>query len=297
VKAIQEPTNAYDKALYLMPTPLSKCVTAIKNPFQRQRPFLFIPDIAPAILSPGIYRIRRGSPAFSSVEALTAIGASWGRPNPRCESPVIRPTTGFDLVDVDVVITSKHISESFAVNFEPTHQGFHINDPKRAEVLKVLSFIMGAGNILYAFHGPRIEDLNSICNAGLGVTSKTDGRFGTGVYTTLNMEYAIKYSFGEFDPPGQKRLSTKDSCCPVVMFACALGQVYPIIPSDFKKNCVDSEFRGKPVTPGFDAHVVCVNNECGYQEVPQERCQYVKIVTGQTDRLLPLAVLWFKKSG
>jgi hypothetical protein len=153
-----------------------------------------------------------------------------------------------------------------------------------------------AVNAFYCFHGPRREHLDSVCSTGLVATRAMDaGYFGSGCYSTLNIEYAIKYARGEFDDASSRRPPAEDGRYAVIMFAASVGMAYPVTRDvDYQTDAQKSNFFGRPLQAGFDCHVVCVNESIGCQAVNRQECQYVEVVIDQVSQMLPLAVLWFE---
>jgi hypothetical protein len=150
-----------------------------------------------------------------------------------------------------------------------------------------------AVNTFYSFHGTTADIVPHICSNGLVAVRSTDaGYFGSGCYSTLNIEYALSYATG--DHVGER----KPGPYPVVMFACSVGMAYPVTRGvDYSAGGNGrSDFFGKPLKPGFDCHVVCVNAASGFQAVDRDRCEYVEVVIEQESQMLPVAVLWFEEN-
>jgi hypothetical protein len=166
-----------------------------------------------------------------------------------------------------------------------------------------------AANTIYCFHGPRREHLDNICTNGLVATRAMDaGYFGSGCYSTLNIEYAIKYAHGVLDQ-NNSRPPSADGRYPVIMFAASVQLAYPVTRAvDYPAHDAntasssssngrvknESRFFGRPLERGFDCHVVCVNENTNFQAVNRQDCQYVEVVISQEIQMLPLAVLWFE---
>ena len=158
-------------------------------------------------------------------------------------------------------------------------------------------------NTTYCFHGPRREHVDSICSTGLvSVRALDAGFFGSGCYSTPNIEYAARYARGDFDSPvAAVRRPSPDGRYPVIMLAACVGMCYPITPDTDYGNTAGvpdghSDYFGRPLRPGFDCHCVCVSDLFGMQAVPREHCQYMELVHDQQSDLLPIAVLWFESS-
>jgi hypothetical protein len=201
---------------------------------------------------------------------------------------------GFRLVSVEAVIRDQMSCNAYEARqanlVNRRHTGVaHFNFPTRdfsAQQLNVLSALRdlfqerapGVGsravNTLYAFHGPRCENVDSVCMNGLTAVRALDaGYFGSGCYLTLNIEYALRYAYGEFDVPPYTRRRPVDGRFPVIMFAVSVGMAYPVTPDvDYSSGQHHSDYFGRPLKPGFDCHVVCVNENMGFQAVNRQDC-------------------------
>mgnify|MGYP001608479610 CR=1 FL=1 len=85
---------------------------------------------------------------------------------------------------------------------------------------------------LYALHGCGVATLELILRHGFAALHRSDGGyFGRGIYTTINAEYAARYSDGSLSPDGLSPPVGRDSrwmpsgCYPVVL--CAVGVCLP----------------------------------------------------------------------
>lgn len=232
-----------------------------------------------------------------------------------------RPVAGFRLARVQAVVPetytlSGYNSAQARMNALRVSGGAHFNQDSedfslaQVHVLNVLrdSFLEKAPgssnrtvNTLYCYHGPRREHVSSICSNGMVAVGGMDaGYFGSGCYTTLNMEYAVKYAHGDFDtdangvPTGRR--ASPNGLYPVIMLAATVGMAYPVTREvDYQPGQATSQFFGRPLKRGFDAHVICVNERSAYQAVSRDQCEYVELVIEQQAQLLPLAVLWFER--
>ena len=121
--------------------------------------------------------------------------------------------------------------------------------------------------------------MEDICRDGLvPLQTSDDGYFGLGCYSSLNIEYALRYSRGDFaknarQPPG-------DGLYPVIMLFACVGTAYPITPREnyganaiIRNGTSYSNFFGRPLAMGFDSHVACVNEESGFQAVDKSSYQ------------------------
>ena len=121
-----------------------------------------------------------------------------------------------------------------------------------------------------------------------------------GCYTTPSLEYAAQYASGELCKDGPRSPNT-EGCWPVMMFAAAVGLVYPVTRAKAYANPTDlssrSAFFGKPLFNGaVDTHVAGVAEMYGFQAAPIDEMQYLELVSGERQSLHPLAVLWVKRS-
>jgi hypothetical protein len=126
------------------------------------------------------------------------------------------------------------------------------------------------------------------------------GYFGSGCYSTLSIEYAVRYAAGRFDKPGSAaRPVPEDRRYPIIMFACCTSTAYPITPNADYGNVPNvpvgfCDYFGRSLKPHFDCHVICVSELSGCQAVNRKDCQYVEVVIEQEAQMLPIAVLWFE---
>jgi hypothetical protein len=254
--------------------------------------------------------VARSSSLFQFCRLLCRTGGSW-LPSPN-------PVAGYRLVAVQAVLHDESVYAGYETrqgqmlqqrvkggkyfNFETTsmnktqllvleglRQQFLERRPD-ADPLAVNSF--------YCFHGPRREHLESVCSTGLVATRGMDaGDFGSGCYSTLNIEYAIQYSHGKFDCETNRRPPSPDGRYPVVMFAASTLVVYPVTRDvDYRPDADQSDYFGRPLKPSFDCYVACVNRRTNFQAVDRDACQYMEVVIDQQSQMLPLAVMWFEEN-
>jgi hypothetical protein len=286
----------------------------IQVPFERFAPHRLVAGILPVNTGRGLHLVASTSPLHHYCRALCEQGGSW-RDGPS-------PVAGFRLSFVQAVVHNEAYYASYTSKQERLRDqrlgggdyfNFVTNQLTREQLL-VLSALRDnyqetapnaspkATRTFYCFHGPRLEHLESICRTGLVATRALDaGFFGSGCYSTLNIEYAVRYACGDFDPPERRRAPPADGRFPVIMLAASVSMAYPITPfADYGHvegaplGC--SDYFGRPLKSGFDCHVVCVNHSSGYQAVNRDMCQYVEIVIEQESQMQPIAVLWFERT-
>jgi hypothetical protein len=163
-------------------------------------------------------------------------------------------------------------------------------------------------NTVYSYNAPHLDALDGIISNGMDAKGRRDaGYFGVGVYSTLNIEYALQYAAP--NPSGRYA---------VIMFASFVSMAYPVTVA---VDCTDenghsvlpSKLHGQPLINPFDGHVVCVNyGRATSQQVPDQAvdtgdekdhvlavpaadCRYVELVLKEK-QMLPVAILWFVKS-
>jgi hypothetical protein len=227
---------------------------------------------------------------------------------------------GFRLVNVQAVLHSLNAyggyeDRQFKMTNRRLKGGDHFNFETRtldANQLMVLSALRDqyherrpgsnprSTNTFYSFHGPRTEHVQSICENGIVATRSLDaGFFGSGCYSTLNIEYALRYARGDFDPHDKGRSGPSDGRYPIIMFAATVSMAYPLTPGiDYSTAAVGggySDYFGKPLKAGFDCHIVCVNEASGFQAVNRDQCEYAEVIIEQESQMLPVAVLWFEE--
>jgi hypothetical protein len=281
------------------------------SPFVRYQPHRCSPSVVAAD-GRGIHDVSNTSPLFAFCEAMCMTGGS-------CIHGVSNRIAGYRLSLVQAVTHSLGRYMGYedellrSSNNRKTGMQFfnyaireleknqlHVLDSLRSHFQeRAPGTDSRSANTFYSFHGCRCEHVENICENGIVATRATDaGYFGSGCYSTLNMEYAARYAYGEFDDPSVARTS-RNGRYPVIMFACFVSMAYPLTPRDYG-NVVGidpgySDYFARPLKTGFDCHVVCVNEASGFQAVERPECQYVEVVIEQQSRMLPVAVLWFER--
>jgi hypothetical protein len=302
-------------------------------------PHLFVPGIISPSAGQGLHSVSRVSPLHQQCKQLCSEG---GRYN--FSEREYFPVYGFKLVEVQAIVTSSYNFTGYCARQEKLTQLrkgktkiFNADtDTFTLEQKGVLSMLRSrfhervpgtksrASNTFYCYHGPQRENLEKVCLNGFVATKGMDaGYFGSGCYATLNIEYALRYVFGDFDESHgwSRRGRPADGRYPVILFAAATGMAYPITrevdypsPSAADEavavspvssvssssaspahNTMQCKYFGKGLKSGFDCHVICVNQHSGFQAVSKKECQYVEVVLDQEFSLLPLAVLWFEE--
>jgi hypothetical protein len=231
--------------------------------------------------------------------------------------PKPMPVAGFELVEVAVLKSDcagfearlkklTQLRQKGGTFFNPPSSKFDTEQLQTLIALRELfeprpgTAVAEFPNLIYTFHGTRMETLDSVCSSGLVSVGGTDaGFFGSGVYTTPNIEYAARYAVGQFDPPeAPVRTRRPDGCVPVVMFCVAVGVAYPITPSADYKTRTDGhcDFFGAPLKKGFDSHVTCVSETVGFESVHRNLMQYLEVVVDQENQAHPMATLWIRES-
>jgi hypothetical protein len=286
--------------------------TCRASPFVRYQPHRCSPGIVPATADEGILDVPNTSPLFTFCEAMVATGGSfiqgvanrvaWYR---LCSVQAVTHTHGRYLGYEDELRRCGNNRKTgmqffnYAIRELEKNQ-LHVLDALRNHFQdRPPGTDSRSANTFYSFHGCRCEHVENICSNGIVATRATDaGYFGSGCYSTLIMEYAARYAYGEFDDPPVARPS-RNGRYPVIMFACFVSMAYPVTPLDYGHEPImkpgHSDYFARPLKTGFDCHVVCVNEASGFQAVERPECQYVEIVIEQQCRMLPVAVLWFDR--
>ena len=153
-------------------------------------------------------------------------------------------------------------------------------------------------NMLFAFHGTRVEALPSVVAGLVAMQSMDAGFFGAGVYTTPSLEYAARYAAGRFDDPttASPRTPRADGCVPVVLVCVAVGVAFPVTPQrDYGRRADGhSDLFGSKLRAGFDAHVAAVSEASRFEAVQRKQMQYLELVIDQEAQVLPLAIVWVR---
>jgi hypothetical protein len=274
------------------------------TPFQPTKPYLFVAGITP-VGRPGRHRVAEMSPLFRYCRLMCQVGGSWREGLAAVAG--FRPALVEAIAHDNATYTAYDARRTKLTSLR-LKGGDHFNFPTRdfnSQQLHVLSVLREQFierpprevNTVYCFHGPRLEHVDSICKNGMVSVRKMDaGYFGSGCYFTLNIEYALRYAKGHFDEI--PRAPPADGRYPVIMFAAWIGMAYPVTPDTDYSNGPDqpSNYFGRPLKPGFDCHVVCVNQSSGFQSVNRSECQYAELVMDQESQMLPIAVLWFEEN-
>jgi hypothetical protein len=280
-------------------------------PFRRYQPHLLSPGIVADGLSPGLHDVSSTSSLFALCSALCATSG-------RCVLGNPTPVQEFRLIAVQAVTHDfarlcgyenrlQRMSNNrktglpyfnFPVRDQLDKDQLHVLDALRSQFQERAPGTDPRGaNTFYSYHGCRAEHVENICENGIVATQATDvGFFGSGCYSTLNVEYAARYARGDFDEAGPR--TTPDGRYPVIMFACAVAMAYPVTQLDYgnvpRMPMGRSDFFGGALKPGFDCHVICVNEATGFQAVSRRDGEYVEVVIAQESQMLPVAVLWFE---
>jgi hypothetical protein len=283
------------------------------SPFPHYQPYRFCSSVVATDAIEGIHDVPNSSSLFTFCSAMCETGGSWVH-------GVINPLARYRLCAVQAVTHSAGRYFGYEDEFHRTSSNrltglqffnFSIRQLEKPQ-LHVLDSLRcqfhqrapgtdpRCANTFYSFHGCRREHVENICRNGIVATRATDaGFFGSGCYSTLNIEYAVRYSRGDFDHPSTPRASP-DGRYPVIMFACFVSMAYPVTPLDYGNERGIrpgfSDYFGRPLKTGFDCHVICVNQANNFQAVERSECQYVEVVIDQKIQMLPVAVLWFERN-
>jgi hypothetical protein len=231
-----------------------------------------------------------------------------------------RPLIGYNLVQVDAVIHDcamlcgfkSRRSKLTRLNSQQTIFSPELGayEFEQAQIWDLFQGFMHARNpaddvpyspgSFYCFHGPKFQYLESICRNGMvGVRELDGGYFGAGCYSTLNVEYAIRYAAGEFDDPARAndRQQPSGDRRAIVLMCGLANKSYPVTPTvDYETQPPHSDFYGRPLKcRGYDCHVACVSEDSQFEAVEAENCQFVEVVVEQEIQYLPLAVLYFQE--
>jgi hypothetical protein len=281
------------------------------EPFVRYSPHILVSHVVPRDTTPGGTSIvPPTSILYRHLEALFSRGGSW--------LPLPSPVAGYQLVRVDAIRQESHRIAGYESR-QKVLQGLRkdggsafnfLTSSMSAEQLHTLGALRErflerspaatpqAPHVVYAFHGTRVELMDSICRNGIVAMRETDsGYFGLGCYTTLNIEYAARYAHGEFDAPAPRVRTAHptDQAYPIIMAAVSVGMCYPVTPGvDYSKRGDGmSDFLGLPLKKGFDCHcaAVCAPS---FQAANHDKMQYMELVVDQEVQVLPVAVLWVR---
>jgi hypothetical protein len=283
------------------------------SPYRRYQPYLLCPGIVADDAAPGLHDMATTSSLFPMCNSVCTTGG-------RCVLGVPSPVHEFRLAAVQAVVhdtdringyKNKLVRMSNNRKTGLPYFNFPVRDQLEKDQLHVLDALRSQFqerapgtdprdvNTFYSFHGCRAEHVQNVCENGIVATQATDaGYFGSGCYSTLNVEYAARYARGDFDDSSPGPRTTPNGRYPVIMFACAVAMAYPVTRVDYGNvpgtQMGYSDFFGRALKPGFDCHVICVNETAGFQAVSRPDCHYVEVVIAQESQMLPVAVLWFE---
>jgi len=103
----------------------------------------------------------------------------------------------------------------------------------------------GSPPIIYAVHGTTENIAWEICKTGFATFSVIDdGYYGKGMYFTTRSEYAAMYC--------------RSSAKVLIVSAVILGHPYPVTKDPQSKD----SFKGKPLKPGYDSHLILEAQVC-----------------------------------
>jgi hypothetical protein len=299
-----------------------ECVSLSESPFEKFHPHVYAASALPAgtKYESGVHDLPDTSSLFGYCRELWT---SEGKDRPMAFA------SGFRLESVQAITHSAAVYSAYMVRQEKLSNLRIKNGNYNGSALQYLSKLDDhqAGtlnafqkyfqerapgthplsvNTFYSFHGTRPEDVSSICENGVIATRTMDeGYFGAGFYSTLNIEYALRYSYGEFDHHEHHRRTTQEGRYPVIMFASCVSLAYPITSAHDYSGAqsttqgrgtqqLQCDWHGKPLRTGFDCHVACVSEAGGYHAVDAHEADYVEVVIEQESQMLPIAVMWFR---
>lgn len=149
--------------------------------------------------------------------------------------------------------------------------------------------MLGGVRVITAFHGTTRGVAEAILRSGFAVLGALDpGYFGSGIYVTTDFEYAAKYAQARAGE-GAERAPT------VLVCVVCTGHTRPL----------NGGWTGKALGPGFDSHVVFVQNTGRAQSLADwrpsadvsewnRRLTYCELVVRESAQLLPLAMVGAK---
>jgi hypothetical protein len=180
--------------------------------FQRFKPHLLMPGIVPPSTGSRLFDVSIASPLFRQCKLMCEKG---GRYSDRLGG--YTAVAGFRLVRVQAIVLDIHDNNGYVARQNKLaklkqHAGGRFNPSlndlslQQIDVLYMLreQFLERPPgtesyepNSFYCFHGPKFDHLEKICMGGLVAAKDLDaGKFGSGCYGTLNIEYALRYACG-----------------------------------------------------------------------------------------------------
>lgn len=190
----------------------------------------------------------------------------------------------------------------------PFNQRFTKTSEKGAVLDRISQFyerISSSAKVIQSWIGGSPKACEAICNTGPADLRITDtGYFGAGIYSTLQANYATRYSTGTIS--GKLNPTTSKGEHVVVLCWIAVGNVYPISRSEDYLKKTESVFfdrkNGLALKPGFDSHCACISPFMEYQAAryDQKTNSFIdrdlrdEIVVKESSQVLPYCVVYFQ---
>jgi len=134
--------------------------------------------------------------------------------------------------------------------------------------------------ILPVAHGTDFSLAMAICSTGFATLSSLDaGWYGSGVYFTSYVMYALPYFSNRKDPA-------------LIISYVFLGNTYPIVEHAFSGNTL----MGKVIKPGYNSHYIMLNADGHVPKSAEEGTQdgyFDEVVIPQETQITPVYVLRF----
>jgi len=176
--------------------------------------------------------------------------------------------------------------------------------------------------MIVLWHGCSPSAAISICKGGVKDLRTTDGGyFGSGIYLTPNLDYAIQQYSSKCNPDNEGNFA-------VLLCKAGIARTYPIsratdypekdvsklwsistfhsahpIPKELIENndiagivnALKTTRLDKSLKPGFDSHFIGVSRKIGYQAAPDSQSDFYELVVKEESQVLPIGILYFKK--
>eukprot|EP01106_Pelomyxa_sp_JSP_P015270 TRINITY_DN517_c0_g1_i3.p1 TRINITY_DN517_c0_g1~~TRINITY_DN517_c0_g1_i3.p1 ORF type:complete len:376 (+),score=88.15 TRINITY_DN517_c0_g1_i3:1014-2141(+) len=197
-----------------------------------------------------------------------------------------------DQLNLTCQMAQRRRTQSEHFNTRLDQQQLATLDVLRASFLPPLAQLSRVSALL-AWHGCDHATASKISSLGFANLAKVDaGYFGSGIYLTVEAEYAAMYSVGvnetvEEGPDGHT----------VVLALVAVGQAYPVTRTrDYQAGKEMSRFYGRGFEPGFDTHFAPVSAKKEYQAAPSlDDVTACEVVASSYQAVLPVAIVHFRQ--
>jgi hypothetical protein len=180
---------------------------------------------------------------------------------------------------------------AFAARF--AYQEWVVNQLLEHALKRVELNTFEAPKVLLCAHCTRRSSALAICENGFANLAKLDeGYVGAGIYLTPDFDYAVSEYARYYIPEGKNNSDFTSDPVTVLLCWVVFSNALPVH---------DLELEGKPIQPGYDAHVAIVDqgNQC-HPVADNKRCDlasaagrslFFEVVVNDMAQILPVAIV------